>query len=360
MIEIKDTVKKLLWIRDLRVIATVCVIIIHISCRVFDGSIGSYFWWVGNVFDSSVRFAVPVFVMLSGALLLPKEYELGSFFKKKALRIILPFIFWILFYIFFYLLREIHNEGLVSIHYAFKFIISNLYNIPIFASHFWYIYMLIGLYLLIPIIGKWVRIATTREIEYFLVLWLLTVILSETRFGLKLIENLNLNFFSGYLGYLILGYYLSTIKMKWSRKTVLIISFLFILFGALITVFGTWQSSLYKGSYDASFHNYLSLNVLILSMGVFLFVRNLKFSYSNIGNTILNFIDKYSYGIYLIHIFVLECLVKLKLDLNFWSNSGKYPILGMLITTALCLCVSSALICLINKLPYGKYVSGGS
>jgi len=360
MVKLNDSVNKLQWISYLRVIATVCVIIIHISYRVFDGPIGSYFWWVGNVFDSSARFAVPIFVMLSGALLLPKEYKLSLFLKKMTLRIVFPFIFWILFYILFYLFRDIHNEGSVSMSYAFKFIVSNLYNIPNFAFHFWYIYMLIGLYLFIPIIGKWIRIATEKEIEYFLLLWVLNLILCETEFGHKIIDDFNLQIFTGYLGYLILGYYLSRKEINWSKKMVQILSFLFILFGALFTIFGTWLLSLHKGSYDSSFHNYLSINVLILSVGLFLFVKRIGFPHLNWVDIICNFIDKHSYGIYLVHIFVLECFVKLRIDLNFWSMSGKFPIFGVVITTVLCLCISTIMIYLINKLPFGKYISGVS
>ena len=139
-----------------------------------------------------------------------------------------------------------------------------------------------------------------------------------------------------------------------------ILSFLFILFGALFTIFGTWLLSLHKGSYDSSFHNYLSINVLILSVGLFLFVKRIGFPHLNWVDIICNFIDKHSYGIYLVHIFVLECFVKLRIDLNFWSMSGKFPIFGVVITTVLCLCISTIMIYLINKLPFGKYISGVS
>ncbi|MGC3978992.1 MAG: acyltransferase family protein [Paludibacteraceae bacterium] len=349
---------RLQWLRNLRIIATVSVIIIHITCRLLDGTIGTYSWWVGNFFDSSLRFAVPVFVMLSGALLLSKEYELGLFFKKKALRIFLPFLFWIFFYILFYLFREIHNTGSVSVYYVLNYIVSNLYTIPESAYHFWYIYMSIGLYLFVPIIGKWIRIATEKEIEYFLLVWVFVIILSETDFGPKLIGNLNLRIFSGYLGYLILGYYLSLKEIKWRKKTIQRFSFLFIVLGALFTILGTWLLSLSKGSYDARLHDYLSLNTVVLSTGFFLFVKTIELSYSNWLNTICDFVDKHSYGIYLVHVFVLECFVKFRVGLNFWSMSGKFVIFGVLITTVQCLGLSAVSIYMIDKLPFGKYISG--
>jgi surface polysaccharide O-acyltransferase-like enzyme len=348
---------KVQWIRDLRVISTVCVIIIHISCRMLVGNNGSYFWWIGNIFDSSARFAIPIFVMISGALLLPKEYELSQFLKKKTLRIIFPFIFWSLFYILFNLLRLSQHGVTFTFLLAFKYIFKNLLSCPSFSSHLWYIYMLIGLYIFIPIIGKWVRNATNSEIEYFLILWGLIIILSVTSFGSALIDSLNLKYFSGYPGYLILGYYLSIKKIKRNKMRFLISFFLF-LFGAFITFFGTWYVFVNNVNYQGDFYNYLSPNVLLLSIGIFVFIKNIQFSYSTLVNLIFNFLDKYSFGIYLVHIFVLECFFKFNINFNFWSFEGKFPILGVILTTFFCVCLSTLLIFILNGLPFGRYISG--
>ena len=85
------------YLDSLRALATIGVILIHISSPLVNmtWSKNMPYWWVGNVADSLVRFAVPVFLMLSGATMLGKEYSLTDFYKKRFLRVFLPFVFWL-------------------------------------------------------------------------------------------------------------------------------------------------------------------------------------------------------------------------------------------------------------------------
>jgi surface polysaccharide O-acyltransferase-like enzyme len=349
---------QLIWIRDLRVIATISVIVLHVSKSLLSGNIINYNWWVGNIFDSSVRFCVPIFLMISGTLLLPKEYELDIFFKKKTLRIIYPFLFWSIFYNIFLLIRISFHGETYNLFHSFKFIAKNILFGSEFSYHLWYIYMLIGLYLFIPIIGKWVRKATNKEIEYFLIIWCLINVLSLTKVGNEIIHKFNLNYFSGYLGYLILGYYLSRKKFNLKIKLMQWFSLLIFLIGVLITTFGEWILSFYKGEFIYAFYDYLTPNVLLISIGVFLFFKNTRSFNSNSLIRIRNIIDNHSYGIYLVHIFVLECFFKFRVDLHFWSIEGKFPILGIILTTIFCLSSSFVIVYLVNILPFGKYISG--
>jgi len=91
------------WIDNLRVLATISVIFLHVSASVTAkfGSISFITWTIGNIYNSSVRFCVPIFVMITGALLLPKDYEISDFLKKKFIRVVLPFVFWGIIYLLF-------------------------------------------------------------------------------------------------------------------------------------------------------------------------------------------------------------------------------------------------------------------
>lgn len=89
------------WLNNARIIAILAVVLLHVSSRVITWSeLGSNDWWYANLYDSLVRWCVPVFVMISGALLLaPEKAEpLGVFYKKRASRILSPLVFWSLFY----------------------------------------------------------------------------------------------------------------------------------------------------------------------------------------------------------------------------------------------------------------------
>ena len=81
--------EKIIWIDNLRVIATIAVIMLHVSAPILYkyGSISNYIWNIGNLFDGMVRWCVPIFFMLSGALLLNEDLEISSFLKKRLLRI---------------------------------------------------------------------------------------------------------------------------------------------------------------------------------------------------------------------------------------------------------------------------------
>ena len=63
---------KIQYLDILRTLATIGVIIIHTSSPVLNMAYGHSMseWWVGNIFDSASRFAVPLFLLLSGATLL--------------------------------------------------------------------------------------------------------------------------------------------------------------------------------------------------------------------------------------------------------------------------------------------------
>lgn len=336
------------WIDNLRVLATISVVFLHVSCPLVYNFGSNSNWWCGNIYDSIMRFCVPIFVMITGALLLPKEYDLIHYLKSKVSRIIFPFLFWSFVYLLFNLfVKMIKGENLVQMD-TFKFVLHNIKNGSSF--HLWYIYMIIGIYLLIPIISKHIKICTENEILYFLIIWVITIILSIP-FIEKYAPNFNLNYFSGYLGYLILGYYLSIKKFDNLKRTNFISVFMFII-GTLITIFGTYFLSLRNGFYSDFFYKYLTINVLFSAIGVFVFVKNLEIKNTRIIK-IRNFISKYSYGIFLVHMIVLIIINQIGLNISLIN-----PFIGIPLISILCLVISTFTVHYMNKLPLGKYYAG--
>lgn len=339
---------KLQWADNLRVLATISVIILHVTSPLLTNIQSSSDWWIGNIIESSVRFSVPIFFMLTGALLFDKEYAIDTFLKKRFFRVIIPFLFWSIPYILLSLAIKIKHKENLDFFQISTFIIDQFKNGS--SYHLWFVYTLLGIYLFTPIISKWIRNSSNKEILYFLIIWSITVlytypILSDFK------TKIDLSHFTGFLGYTILGYYLRKINIHSSYKKDLIGIILFIS-GLIITIVGTSFLFNFKGKMDELYYEYLTLNVLMCSIGIYLYVKDKSIKSPFILKS-LNLINKFSYGIYLVHVLILTFLTKAGITCFFI-----HPLIGIPLTTILCLIFSFITIYIINKLPYGKYISG--
>src|SRR3984885_4937243 len=128
------------WISNLRLIALYAVVILHCTSPLLMGfgKVPMADWWEADFLNALVRFAVPVFVMITGALLLGREYEIGDFLKKRLTRVVIPFLFWSLVYIWYsWYIEDITFDA--NIWFDVKEV---LHLLKIGASyHLWYVYM---------------------------------------------------------------------------------------------------------------------------------------------------------------------------------------------------------------------------
>jgi surface polysaccharide O-acyltransferase-like enzyme len=345
-----NIIKNYEWVDSLRVLATLSVIFVHVTAPILYqyGKVSNFDWWVGNIYDSTVRFCVPIFLMISGVLILSKNYEnTGEYLRKRVLRILLPFLFWSIIYIAKDLFFKFNHEEQLSYTEVLKFIFLQLKNGA--SYHLWYIYLIIGLYLFFPIIGKWIRQSDKQEIKYFIGIWLITMI-AQLPFVNKIVPNINITYFTGYIGFPILGYYLNKYSFDFNGKKAFYI--LSILTGIVITSLGTFFITDNLNRFDELFYGYLTPNVLLVSAGVFLLFKNFV-KFGTKMTKIVLFFSKYSYGVYLIHVLVLMVLAKFNISYAFVN-----PIIGIPVTSILCIVVSTFIVLGINKLPFGKYISG--
>lgn len=275
------------YIDNLRALAIILVLFAHISthtCDQYNGIylIGSLKWASAAFFVDIGVIGVPLFLMITGALLLNRDYgELPSFLKHRFLRLLPPFLFF----------------AIVFIHDIFTF---------------WYVWLMIGIYLFLPILNSFVKEYQMKGVEYFLIIWLITIIMNS--FGYYPFYKLELSYFFGYVGYVILGYYLFNKKFRLSEGKLLIISFLLFLIFTLINVHYTFYQSI-----EASkqlWLTYLTIVVVFQSTGVFLFFKNFE-EYHGKNRFVLFFknfnlekivvpISFCSYGMYFDHHMILD------------------------------------------------------
>lgn len=339
----------------MRATAMLGVIIIHVSSPLVNIIYGKNmsFWWIGNITDSAVRFAVPLFLMISGATLLVKDYSLGDYYKKRFNRVLIPFLFWMIaywVYRWFMLEPTFQPHGLSPIlHWA-----SAIFLREGISKHLWYVYMIVFIYLFVPFLGKGIRKLSSPVILSIISGWvILTFVCKPVIINMYSWSGDYATKFLGfflYTGYLVVGYYLgdrlmTTRKLRFSAAVIFFLTI-------VISSVGTYYLSRNAHKLDLSVYGYLTLNTIIQTIAIFMWikdttVRNRYFSF------ILQKISDYSYGIYLVHVMVIGIFFRYDI---FWTMA--HPLISLPLLTCMITIVSFAIIYLLRLMPGGKYISG--
>ena len=145
----QKNIERIKYLDYLRVFATIAVIMLHVAAQNWGVTdVNKFEWNTFNLFDSLVRWCVPIFVMISGALFLNKDIPIKNLFSKYILRLLVAFIVWSAFYA----LVSISSNNIIS---KIKDFISGEY-------HMWFILMIIGLYALTPIIKQIIKLLHSK------------------------------------------------------------------------------------------------------------------------------------------------------------------------------------------------------
>lgn len=174
------------WIDLLRVIACFLVVFSH-SCdpfvAVFDSDRATFLQ--GALAGSLVRACVPLFVMMSGVLLLPVRTDAGTFYRKRIGRILGALVFWSLALpvLYFLYMRCVGTAspsidpalftGEATLRKMWTFVFNFTYD----TTPLWYLYMLLGLYFILPILSAWLERASRRDLRIVLGIWGATLLL---------------------------------------------------------------------------------------------------------------------------------------------------------------------------------------
>lgn len=337
--------KRLLYIDWLRIYATIAVVVIHVSAG-FVGKMDPTHvsgWFAGNFYETLARSSVPIFVMISGALLLQtkKKVTYLDFLKKRTSKVIIPLFAWSAI---FYLYGVYTGQFPASITQPLSLFLQNG-----ISSHLWFLYMIIGLYLITPLLLILIKHATQQDLHYFLLLWI------YASFGTKLIQFLahisipiELSFVSNYIGYFVLGYYLHIyeISKKWRK-----ILYFSAIVGLICTFFFTYLSTLHNGNVEMFWYEYFSPNVGISSVGLFVFFRSFFQNKEQKLSFLFDQINKASLGIYILHYFLLG---------NFLYRifphivSHVHPLIAIPIDTLITLIISLLITRSLQQLPIVK------
>lgn len=293
--------------------------------------------------------------MLTGVLLLcPEKTEepLRVFFKKRWKRIGIPVIFWgVIYFIWQFIVRD----QPATADFVFRGILTGPY------FHFWFIYILIGLYLLTPLLRVVISYADWRIIKYFLVLWLvgsaavpLIGLYSDLRNPAFWFQQ-SLFLLTGLVGYYILGAYIS--RLRWRLRTLLSIYVL----GTVFMMLGTYATVGTLGeNYAVFFLTSSSITAIPASIGLFLLIisiPNSAIEKHKKTSRALSVISQNTLPIYLFHVIVLETLAHGYLGLQLSVTTLK-SVLEIPLVTAVTLLICLVVLVPLKKLPYLRRILG--
>ena len=336
------------WIDLIRVVAVFQVILVHLSYVIFfKVDLLSSDWAAANFYDSFSRMGVPLFFMVSGFLLLGKSEPFSDFFRKRFVKVGIPTLFWSVAYLLWSV--EAYRNGKMSLLGIALSMLKTIYLGDV-EIHLWFLYILIGIYLVVPILRVFVSAASRRELTYFILLWFLaTPLLELTQRLLGLQTALGIPVVAGYVGYFMLGYHLADVQLGRRGR---ILCALGCIIAIAATFFGTNILSAATGPIDAYFYSYFSPPTVLASVCGYLLLKDLG-SYLGWAGNAFRTVSATSFGIFLIHIFVVELLRKG--DLGFRLYSWMAPSVYMIPFTALGVFIGSFMIVFaLQKIPVLK------
>ena len=349
--------KRKVYCDYLRLIATFAVVFIHVAASNWSNvDVNGMQWQVFNIYDSLVRWGVPIFVMISGALFLNRDVPIKNIYSKYILRMVIAFISWSLFYAI--LTTDTFQHGLI---YSLK---SHIGTLVTGHYHMWFVLMIIGLYMCIPLMKKIVSDETVMKYFLklsfafsFLVPCLLKIVNDFVGYNNGTIQkmvttidsnltNMGMSMVLGYTFYFILGYYLDRVELK---KKVHMMIYAAGILGFIFTVVADAGLSIKTQVANSNYYGNFEVNVLLEVIAVHTFFKYHSFQNENMNRFVV-VLSKFGFGAYLIHTFIIESMASIlhfdTLSMNAWIS---VPVISIIVFVV-SMCISAVL----NHIPVIK------
>lgn len=313
----------------IRVIACLMIVLMH-SPMSDQGTSGAVLSGISYLTAPGIG----LFFMVSGALLLKsnagKPFETRNFLQRRFTKILVPLLFW-----------SVVGLGLEQ---------HGVKNTEL--SILWFMYCLAGMYLLTPILSRWLSVASIKEVEFYLVLWLATLCVPFVKLFTPVNESDTswLYYFHGYVGYYVLGFYLQNyMERRISMGRKLMFSLVFVCISVMLPIV------LLMWNVEVDFYSlfwYLSLTVALQCVVWWSVVKRLMRNVPKLPSFVAE-LSKLSFGIYLIHILVMRNVLW---QISWMQNMN--GIVQIFVCTILTFIISAAVSWCLSKIPYVRAVIG--
>ncbi|SDJ22276.1 Surface polysaccharide O-acyltransferase, integral membrane enzyme [Ferrimonas sediminum] len=321
-----STQKNTIFYLDLlRCLAAVAVVIIHVlgPWRHLYGLAPETEWLAASSYNAVTRWAVPIFMMITGALLLSdsRPFNCRYYLTRRLSKVAIPFIGWTLIY------------SLVPTFFSETFDIQPFIE-NVTASpdepvwyHLWFFYDFIPLYFVIPLLAPMLAAMGKERVRLVIAGWLLLTLMHWLKVETPLRQNIIL-----YSGYLILGWYLFHNDNNNSRKWWILAG----LTAMVVNVFGSWWFSELKQGYSSFFMGYKSLNTVAIAGMIFVLAQKWADNINVTTRQMISLVSKYSLGIYLIHPLLLIPVRQIGNGFYQWFGSNWLAIPALSLLTLIC------------------------
>lgn len=327
---------RVVWADLARCVAIFLIVLRHLCPGYYDSKEISDVLFT-NIFVAMTEWCLPVLVMISGAFLLnpQKEFRIKNFYQKNILRLFTALCFWSVIY-------GIYNVCTTpNTSWTFFSVIGPIFYKRLPWYHLWFMYMIIGLYVVVPFLRICVKFSSRKYFVYFLFLFFaVNTIEFWNQFMPKL--NFSIPAITSYLGYFVLGFILYNQQVSQRiRRLIYVLCFLSVVFIVLLHLYNHQCPRTYINATNNPF-------VIILSIGAFL-----SFKYSNISHRhlcIIQTLSKLSFGVYLVHDLFIQFL-----HFDFLPDVA---IVVISLKGIVVICCSLLVTYILNKIPFiGKYIS---
>lgn len=300
-------------------------------------------WQADVFFRAIIRVSVPLFIMISGYLLLDREEPIFLFYKKRARRIIPPFLFYFLLY---YTAISLFFNKPIGIDTLISFFDDGG------TGHMWYLFTLIGIYSFMPFTRLIFKNSTSHEKIVFIIFWFFVTSFAPTldnyfESSYDFTVKFGMYQFFGYFGYTFLGACGKLIHVgPRERKIWLSIWFICTILVMLITYIASYS----HGAPYSVFIERMSPFVVLATISAFFALKDIR-----LGKylPIIMEVSKHSFGIYLIHVLVLTVLKRAYINGQYGLSWVTHPLAG-----ALALLISFFIIKHCKKIPYVRRIIG--
>jgi len=340
----------------LRILSAFSVVVLHVSSMyLMEYNVATTDFKIANFINSISRFGVPIFVMISGAIFLSEEKQIpmGKLWKHNILRLFILYVIWSFAYYVFqslYLWKfDFWRQGFI------RTVTGCVYA----SNHFWFIFMIIGLYTLVPILRTWLHHSSENEQKYFIGLFVVFQIFRTTleisldkSLTSTISELVEITELTGYLGYFILGHFLTHYKFSTKTKAAL---YAFVPVGIAANYFISDALSVKYGYYSPGIYDSFGLFTFLHVVALFVFVTGLCTKVSTpafLGKLIKN-ISLDTLGVYMMHIALLDFFMKEQI---IWGQIPTLP--GIILLSLLLFTTCTIVAAILRRIPLiGRYLS---